>query len=45
MKGITVSGPLRYSGRADPNKAIAESNEKNNDKRIDVKDPCFKPAR
>lgn len=42
IKGITQPGLYVLQASADPNKAIAESNEKNNDTRISVKDPCFK---
>jgi hypothetical protein len=45
IKGITGGGPYVLSATADPNKHIAESNEKNNDKRVTVKDPCFKLVR
>ena len=45
IKGITEAGPYVLSATADPNKHIAESNEKNNDRRVTVKDPCFKLVR
>jgi hypothetical protein len=44
IKGFTQPGLYVLQATADPNKAIAESNEKNNDKRINIKDPCFKPG-
>lgn len=45
IKGVTEPGPYVLQATADPYKQIAESNEKNNDKRVTVKDPCFKLVR
>lgn len=42
IKGITQPGSYVIQATADPNKAIVESNEKNNDTRVSMKDPCFK---
>jgi hypothetical protein len=41
-KNITVAGNYVLQARADPNKSVPESNEKNNDTRTTVADPCFK---
>jgi hypothetical protein len=44
-KGATVPGNYVLQARADPNKGVPESDEKNNDTRTTVADPCFKPVR
>ena len=44
-KGNTVPGTYVIQARADPYKGVPESNEKNNDTRTTVADPCFKLAR
>ncbi|MBA4097653.1 MAG: hypothetical protein C0484_12915 [Rhodospirillum sp.] len=44
-KGNTVPGNYVIQARADPYKGVPESNEKNNDTRTTVADPCFKLAR
>jgi hypothetical protein len=44
IKGITQPGTYVLQATADPNKRIPETNEKNNDARVSVKDPCFKPG-
>ena len=45
LKGATQPATYVLWAHADPNKLIGESNEKNNDKSVSVKDPCFKPVR
>jgi|RhiMetdeSRZDD1v2_1073273.scaffolds.fasta_scaffold233760_4 hypothetical protein len=42
IKGFTQPGLYVLQASADPNKMVVESNEKNNDTRVSVKDPCFK---
>lgn len=41
-KNITAAGNYVLQARADPNKHVPELNEKNNDTRTTVADPCFK---